>query len=160
MSQREKRYSVVATGGTFDIIHDGHRRLLKTAFDVSDMVIIGLTSDPLAARMSKSLLNDYSERLVNLTNFVRTFRVPFQISRLDDDFGPAVLEDRVEALVVSEETAPKGQKLNAMRAARHLLPVEIVIVPMIIAEDGRRISTSRIRRSEIDVKGNVVSKDI
>lgn len=159
MLQRKKRYAIVATGGTFDIIHDGHKKLLKTAFDVSDMVIVGLTSDQLAARMSKSPLNDYQKRRANLAGFLDALQGSFQISRLDDDFGPAVLEEKVEALVTSEETAAKGQRLNAARAAMNRPPAEIVVVPMLMAEDGHRISTSRIRRAEIDAGGNTVSND-
>jgi pantetheine-phosphate adenylyltransferase len=41
-------FSLVATGGTFDIIHRGHLTLLSNAFDISDKVIIGLTSEELA----------------------------------------------------------------------------------------------------------------
>ncbi|MCK5414405.1 MAG: adenylyltransferase/cytidyltransferase family protein, partial [Thermoplasmata archaeon] len=40
----------VAVGGTFEIIHIGHRALLAKAFAVAvgDEVLIGLTSDHLA----------------------------------------------------------------------------------------------------------------
>ena len=50
-------FSLVATGGTFDIIHRGHLTLLSNAFDISDKVIIGLTSDELAAKKGKKLNN-------------------------------------------------------------------------------------------------------
>ncbi len=39
------KFSLIAMGGTFDIIHHGHITLLSTAFDISEKVIIGLTSD-------------------------------------------------------------------------------------------------------------------
>ena len=39
------KFSLVATGGTFDIIHRGHLTLLANAFEISNKVIIGLTSD-------------------------------------------------------------------------------------------------------------------
>ena len=71
------------------------------------------------------------------------------------DFGPAVIEGSVQALVVSEETMNKGQLLNELRSKRNLPVVEIVVVPMVLAEDGSAISTTRIKNSEIDSSGNL-----
>jgi len=50
----------------------------------------------------------------------------------------------VKALVVSEETSSKGVHLNELRAERNLPPVEIVVVPMVLAKDGIAISSTRI----------------
>ncbi len=58
-----ERYDVVAMGGTFDMIHAGHMKLLNKAFSISKKTIIGLTSDELAAKKGKKLLNNYSQRL-------------------------------------------------------------------------------------------------
>ena len=79
----------------------------------------------------------------------------YEISELENDFGPAVIEGSVKALVVSEETGSKGVKLNELRGERNLPPVEIVIVPMILAKDGKAISSTRIKNSEIDSNGNL-----
>ena len=43
-------FDLVAMGGTFDIIHDGHMVLLNKAFSISSKVIIGLSSDQLATK--------------------------------------------------------------------------------------------------------------
>ena len=75
---------------------------------------------------------------------------------MENDFGPAVLEKEVQALVVSSETSNQGQKLNELRAEKNLPPVEIIVVPMHLAEDGTRISTTRIKNSEIDKEGNLL----
>ena len=97
-------FSLIAMGGTFDIIHKGHLTLLSNAFKISDKVIIGLTSDEFAAKKGKTLINKYEKRLENLTKIIsKEFpNSSFQISKLDNDFGPAVLEKEVEALVVSD----------------------------------------------------------
>ena len=83
----------------------------------------------------------------------------YQISKLDNDFGPAVLEKNVEALVVSDETSNQGQILNDLRKQKNLPPVEVVVVPMVLAKDGQRISTTRIKNQEIDLEGNLSSID-
>jgi len=155
------KFSLVATGGTFDIIHRGHLTLLSNAFAISDKVIIGLTSDELAEKKGKLTINKYEKRLENLTQVIsKEFpNSSFQISKLDNDFGPAVLEKGVEALVVSDEKSKQGITLNQLRAEKKLSPVKIVTVPMFLAKDGKRISTTRIKNSEIDTEGNLLSID-
>ncbi|QLH11507.1 phosphopantetheine adenylyltransferase [Nitrosarchaeum sp. AC2] len=155
------QFTLVAMGGTFDIIHKGHLTLLAKAFSISSDVIIGLTSDELAEKRGKKTLNNYEKRFVTLTNTIKT-NFPnqhFQISKLDNDFGPAVLEENVQALVVSDETGNQGEILNQLRKEKNLSPVKIVIVPMVLAHDGNRISTTRIKNLEIDTDGNVSSID-
>lgn len=151
------KYELVATGGTFDIIHKGHVELLKKAFEISSTVIIGLTSDELAQKKGKKTINDYSTRLVSLTGIIeKNFPASsFRISKLDNDFGPAVLEGDVQALVTSDETSFQGDILNKLRAEKNLPKVDVIVVPMVLAKDGKKISTSRIKKSEIDSQGNL-----
>ena len=150
-------FDLVAMGGTFDVIHNGHMALLKKSFSISSKVIIGLSSDQLAIKRGKSLDNDYSKRFSSLESAIeKNFpNSSYEISKLENDFGPAVVEGSVKALVVSEETSAKGLHLNELRAERNLSPVEIVVVPMVLAKDGKAISSTRIKNSEIDSNGNL-----
>ena len=152
-----KSFDLVAMGGTFDVIHNGHMALLKKSFSISSKVIIGLSSDQLAIKRGKSLVNDYSKRFSLLESTIeKNFpNSSYEISKLENDFGPAVVEGSVKALVVSEETSAKGLYLNELRAERNLPPVEIVVVPMVLAKDGKAISSTRIKNSEIDSNGNL-----
>ena len=152
------QFKLVAIGGTFDIIHVGHLSLIEKASSISKRTIIGLTSDSLAARNGKNITNNFKQRFENLEKTLKE-KFPdslFEIAELNDDFGPAVIEGDVDALVVSEETSKKGDTLNDMRKERNLSQVAIIIVPMKLASDGDRISSSRIRNSEIDASGNVL----
>lgn len=152
------RFNVVAMGGTFDIIHKGHIALLDGAFSISSKVIIGLTGDELAKRKGKNLRHTYEQRLNTLKKLIdyRFQNKSYVISKLDNDFGPAVIEGDVEALVVSDETAHQGDALNSLRAQRNLGRVDVIVVPMVLAGDGKRISTTRIRNMEIDSDGNML----
>ena len=152
-----EKLDLAAMGGTFDVIHSGHMALLNKAFSISSKVIIGLSSDQLAAKRGKNLVNNYSKRLSSLESAIeKNFpNYSYQISKLENDFGPAVIEGSVKALVVSEETSNKGLRLNELRTERNLPPVEIVVVPMILAKDGKAISSTRIKNSEIDSNGNL-----
>ena len=151
------KFKTVALGGTFDIIHKGHFTLLQQGFSISSKVIIGLTSDEFAIKKGKKLLHNYSQRFESLKSVIdKNFpNSRYEISKLDNDFGPAVLKSEVEALVVSEEKTGQGKVLNKLRSQKHLSPVAVVSVPMVLAKDGKRISTTRIKNSEIDTEGNL-----
>jgi len=156
-----KKFDLVAMGGTFDVIHKGHTTLLSNAFSVSTKVIIGLSSDEMALKKGKKIQNDYNKRLETLVKTIeKNFpNREFEISKLDNDFGPAVLEKEVQALVVSGETSNQGEILNQLRKQKNLPEVDVVVVPMVLAKDGLRISTTRIKNQEIDYDGNLSSVD-
>jgi pantetheine-phosphate adenylyltransferase len=155
------QFKIVALGGTFDIIHKGHIELLRKAFSISSKVIIGLTSDELAIRKGKNPVNKYSRReaLLALAISKHFPNLSYEISRLVNDFGPAAIEGNVEALVTSEETKHQGYILNELRKQKKLPPVAVVVVPMVMAQDGKRISSTRIKNFEIDTEGNLPQID-
>ena len=154
-----RKHKLVATGGTFDIIHKGHLALLQHAFDVGESIIIGVPSDKFATERGKNIRNDYNTRIVNLKKFLETSFPDrnYDIRELYEDFGPALYTEDVEALVVSRETERKGAILNKTRAEKGLAPVDIVTVDLVLAKDGKRISSTRIRNGEIDIEGNLLT---
>ncbi len=154
----QRRYRLVATGGTFDVIHRGHLALLQKAFEVSESVIIGVTSDKFAAERGKKIANNYSARTSGLSKLLDSMfkNQKYQIKKLNEDFGPALYTNNVEALIASKETDHKGTLLNKLRGEKGLKPVDVVTVDLILAKDGKRISSTRIRSGEIDAEGNLL----
>jgi pantetheine-phosphate adenylyltransferase len=134
--------------------------LLKKSFEVGSFVVIGLTSDSFArSTLNKDLRNSFESRYENLRNFIRDNikSTSYEISKLEEEFGPLMFSDNIDCLVVSSETSIKGEKINNIRADKGLLPIEIVLVNMRLAQDGNPISSTRIRHKEIDPTGKVLS---
>ena len=153
-----EKFTVVATGGTFDEIHIGHVALLSTAFRAGMKVIIGVSSDEFAKKRGKKLNHRYEQRVETLKTMIKKEfgSVNYEIVRLDGDFGPAVTTGDVGALVASSETRAKGGLLNEMRAKRGLKAAKVISVELVKAEDGSPISSTRIRAGEIDSRGRLL----
>ena len=151
-----KKYTKVCLGGTFDRIHIGHEKLLKIAFEVGEEVIIGLTSDTKAKKgRGNEKLSSFKNRYTNLETFLtKKFGNNFSIVKLNDDWGPGALDEDLDAIIVSEETEKVASELNKKRALEGLNPLDIVTVSLILDKKGKKISSTRIRNSEIDREGN------
>ncbi len=152
------KYRVVATGGTFDHLHRGHVALISRSFEVGEKVVIGVTSDAFAAREGKSPDQSYRDRVSSLEALIRT-RFPrrkYLIAQLDDYFGPGIASPEVEAIVVSRETAGRVPLANSLRAKMGYPPMKVLVVDYVLAEDSRRISSTRIRNGQIDMEGRLL----
>ena len=155
----KKRFKTVAVGGTFDEFHRGHRALLTKAFEVGNRVLIGLCTDAFAAKLMKPhIVATYEERLEDLKKILNNLSVldRADIVPLNDPYGPTLASGCVDAIVVSRETEPRAYEINEKREAKGLKPLSIVVIEMVPAENHVSISTTRIRRREIDREGHLV----
>ena len=153
-----RKYRRVATGGTFDRLHRGHVSLLEKSFEVGDEAVIGVTSDEFARKMGKKPEHSYEERVKKLEDLLRR-RFPgrrYAIAKLYDYFGPGIASPEVQALVASEETAGRLELANKLRRERGFPPLDLVVVDLLMAEDAKPISSTRIRKGEIDEEGRVL----
>jgi len=148
-----KKYGKVAVGGTFDKFHDGHKKLLSTAFEIADTVEIGVTSDAFGGL--KGDIDSCEERMSNLKSFFKD-KSNFIIVPLDDPYGTTIYDVDFDAIVVSEETEPTAVKINEIRVSKGMDPIDIVVVSFVLAYDGNPISSTRIRSGEINQKGNFI----
>lgn len=150
----------VALGGTFDPVHDGHRRLFERAFELGD-VTVGLTTDELApeTRHVERHVNSFEERKRTLEDELEPLAEEhdraFEVRPLEESTGIAT-EPQFDYLVVSPETIEGGKRINELRHERGHEALEIVVVPHALADDGDIISSTRIVEGEIDEHGAVL----
>ena len=156
-----KRYRRVALGGTFDILHRGHLELLRKSFEIGLFVIVGVTSDEFVReKLHKQIINPYLVRVQNLRDVLqKEIKVnDYEITQLNDSFGPLMISGDIDCLVVSSETEEKGKTINHLRGKLGLPAIDVVSVKLVLAEDGFPISSSRIRSNEIDENGFKTNK--
>jgi pantetheine-phosphate adenylyltransferase len=157
-----KQFKKVAVGGTFDELHRGHKTLLTRTFEIGDNIVIGLTSDALVLKMSKPHLTaSFEERKEWLEAFLEDLGLTerAEIVPLFDAFGSSVKDPDIQALVVSEETKPIAEKINERRKNAGLPTLEIVSINMVPSQNCGPISTTRIRRGEMDREGRLLKKN-
>jgi pantetheine-phosphate adenylyltransferase len=152
----------VGVGGTFDELHKGHRALLVKAFEVGDHVVIGMSTDEFVRTMGKPHSTaSYPQRLRELKSFLEQhgFLQRAEIIPISDAYGGVLLSNGpIEALIVSRETEPTAVKINEKRQEIGLTPLQIVAIDMIPSENHSPISTTRIRRGEIDREGHLLKR--
>ena len=158
LSREKFRYRSVAVGGTFDILHVGHEKLLAKAFELGEQVFVGVTGDRLVFKLNKdhpvrkfAVRQRDLRRLLRARGWLRRAR----ITELRDPFGPATRRKRLDALVVSEETRSNGLRVNALRRSQGLNPLRLYVVRMVRTKDGLLLSDTRIRRGEVNPQGKL-----
>src|SRR3990172_1609996 len=145
----------LAVGGTFDLLHAGHKALLKYAFSKAKKVSIGITTDKFVKVNEKETVKSLSERRLEVENFLASEKLitRSQIVLLNDVYGTAIDDKTIEGIVITEETEKGGVLINTARSKAGLTPLPLLHFSMVKADDGEPISSTRIRRGEIDRKG-------
>ena len=147
------KYNKVAVGGTFDKFHDGHKKLLSTAFQIGKRVEIGVTSDEFGGL--KGAIDPCKVRMDNLKTFFSD-KSNFVVIPLNDAYGTTIYDDDFDAIVVSEETEATAIEINDIRVSKDMKALDIIVVSFVLAYDGNPISSTRIRHGEINQSGNFI----
>ncbi|MFW9849279.1 MAG: pantetheine-phosphate adenylyltransferase [Candidatus Thorarchaeota archaeon] len=146
-------YKKVVFAGTFDHLHEGHKYLLRTAMKLGEQVSIGLTSDKLLAhKKNRDKIQSFDERKLALETFFEAENASnrCQIFPIDTKEGGADKMEDLEALIISDELSVVNNAfaINEMRAKNGLTRFHILIIPRVRSEDGRPLSSSRLRDGE------------
>ncbi|MGE5041877.1 MAG: pantetheine-phosphate adenylyltransferase [Candidatus Levyibacteriota bacterium] len=155
-------YHLVAAGGTFDRLHQGHKDFLNFIVSLGEKVVLGLTSDTYINAYKGGLgVEAYDIRLHALEAFLKsTGRAEdIEIVSLDDHFGPTLNPAyKFDSLAVTTATEEAGRGVNKKRVEEGMPELPLEIFQLTLAEDGEPITSTRIRNGEINRAGRIFVK--
>ena len=148
----------VCIGGTFDILHKGHKKLIDVAFKTAGkegFVFIGLSNEKLLE--NKKNTKDWKIRKMNLEKFIleKNYNSDFEIMSINDIYGPTLIDD-FDAIIVSTGSEKNAKKINEKRKELGKKPLKIITITYVLAKDNKPISSTRIKNNEIDEEGNIL----
>ncbi|XP_065853151.1 phosphopantetheine adenylyltransferase isoform X2 [Euphorbia lathyris] len=128
-------YGAVVLGGTFDRLHDGHRLFLKASAELArDRIVVGVCDGPMLTKKQST-----KPELV------------VQVEPIIDPYGPSIVDENLEAIVVSKETVQGGLSVNRKRAEKGLTLLKIEVVDLLPEESGvEKLSSTTLRRLEAE----------
>ena len=139
----------VALGGTFDRLHNGHRKLLTLAAgSCTRRLIIGITGDVmLSKKKGKDQIRSYQSRKEEVLSFLRSVKpgLDYEPVELADPFGPTITEASIEAIVVSSETVAGAHAINTKRKEAGLAPIATLVMRR---SESATLSSTFIRERE------------
>ena len=144
--------SQVVVGGTFNVFHKGHAKLLDLAIINASFreaaLVVGITTDELAQSSRSVPVRPYKARLNDVERYVecsdlrpRFGPVLYTTIRSYDDM-PVMTEGDV--LVVSEETEERARRI----LADNLYICTVKVVPMVRDKNGEEIHSTKILEQE------------
>jgi len=145
----------IGVGGTFNVLHRGHRALLDKAFEVGDEVAIGIMSDSYAAKNKRRIV-PLDERLSALEAYLASKKKPYSINIIEEAEGNLMKDASLAAIVVSPERFTEAELLSKKRMETGLGELRILRIGYVLADDCTPISSTRVMEGEIDLEGRML----
>lgn len=152
------KYDLIASGGTFDLLHKGHKSFLEQVVKLADKVIVGVTSDSYVSNFKINNYENFKTREKNVYEYLKTLSAPnkIEILEINDIYGPVLSKNfKAGAMAVTPQTNRTAIGINEERIEKGLQPLAIEILEIDSAEDGSIISSTRIRNGEINREGRL-----
>ena len=155
------KYRNAILGGTFDRFHTGHKRLINKAFEQSEKVIIGVTTNKL---IKNKLLSNVVENYKTRENYVKKYLENRKLLKrsmiipIHDIYANSLREKNIQALFATKATFKNAVLVNSKREEIGFPPLKIVTISLVEGNDGKIITSERIRLGEIDRSGRAYIK--
>lgn len=147
------KFNHTVIAGTFDHLHAGHHKLLKTALQNSHRVSIGLTQPNLTSKKPlANLIEPTSKRSKTLKKTLESHS-QYYLFPLTNPLKPADSSTQFDSIIASNLTKKTVQKINKLRLKNNLKPLKTHFINLVNSTDQKPISSTRIRKGQINRTG-------
>ena len=146
----------VCFSGTFNVLHKGHKQLIEKAFQTAGehgKVFIGITEGKLLD--NKKYKKPLSERMNTLKTYLHSKGYQDRVEIVVITGDNLAISGDYDAMITSPETKDNAIRINEKRIEQKKKPLQLIEVPYVLAEDQKRISSTRILNKEIDEEGKI-----
>lgn len=152
------RYGLIVCGGTFDLLHKGHKKFIKDVLSFSDKVLLGITSNFYISQFKNPEVEDFEKRKNSVINYLDSInsRNRVEIVSIDSAYEPLLTSEfSPKAIAVTPQTEKTAIEINQKRKNLGLPQLTVEVLEMEKAEDDEYISSTRIRNGEINRDGRL-----
>ncbi len=151
-----KKYDLIVCGGTFDLLHKGHKKFLQDILGLSERVLLGITSNVYVSNFKHVEIEDFKIRKKAVEDFLESIGAigRVKIVLINQAYEPLLTSEfSPKAIAVTSQTKKTALEINQKRKELGLPPLKIIVIEMAKADDGGLISSTRIRNGEINRDG-------
>lgn len=154
-----RMFKNVCIGGTFDGIHAGHKLLFNEATKLcKERLVVGVTdTSMIKSKILWELIAPVDERIHEVREYLTVLNqnLTYDIVPINDIYGPTIVEEDLQCIVVSKETFRGADKINEARLEKGWPKLEVHIVNL-LEEESSSITSAMKRLKEKKVSSSLM----